>query len=115
MGGVMFGLFKKKVKIETPQIIWKCRYEYKDDNAYETVKDFLINLGYIEVEKYAPDIGEFTLHYFYRCFEVNCKTAQDKQNLILIDRLVCKLYQNSEFIEELHDKQLSLGATMCRH
>ena len=49
------------------------------------------------------------------CFEVNCKTAQDKQNLILIDRLVCKLYQNSEFIEELHDKQLSLGATMCRH
>ena len=111
----MFGLFKKKVKIETPQIIWKCRYEYKDGNAYETVKDFLINLGYIEVEKYTPDIGEFTLHYFYRCFEVNCKTAQDKQNLILIDRLVCKLYQNSEFIEELHDKQLSLGATMCRH
>ena len=111
----MFGLFKKKVKIETPPIIWKGRYEYKDHNAYKTVKDFLINLGYIEVEKYSPDIGEFTLHYFYRCFEVNCKTAQDKQNLIFIDRLVRKLYPNSKFIEELHDKQLSLGATMCRH
>ena len=111
----MFGLFKKKVKIEKPQIIWKGRYEYKDHNAYETVKDFLKNLGYIEVEKYTPDIGEFTLHYFYRCFEVNCKTAQDEQNLILINKLVCKLYPNSEFIEELHDKQLSLGATICRH
>ena len=111
----MFGLFKKKVKIEKPQIIWKGRYEYKDHNAYETVKDFLKNLGYMEVEKYTPDIGEFTLHYFYRCFEVNCKTAQDEQNLILINKLVCKLYPNSEFIEELHDKQLSLGATICRH
>ena len=111
----MFVLFKKKVKIETPKIIWRGCYEYKDHNAYETVKDFLKNLGYVEVEKRFPDIGEFTLHYFYRDFEVNCKTAQDEQNLILINKLVCKLYPNSKFIEELHDKQLSLGATMCRH
>ena len=111
----MFGLFKKKVKIETQQIIWKGRYEYKDHNAYKTVKDFLINLGYVEVEKYAPDIGEFALHYFYRSFEVSCKSVQDEQNLILIDKLIRKLYPNEKFIEELHDKQLLLGATMCRH
>ena len=111
----MFGLFKKKAEIEKPQIIWKGRYEYKDHNAYKTVKDFLINLGYVEVEKYAPDIGEFTLHYFYRSFEVSCKSVQDEQNLILIDKLIRKLYPNEKFIEELHDKQLLLGATMCRH